>query len=161
LEVASRTGLEVVIVRPPLVYGPGVKGNFPRFVNLVRRGWPLPLASVQNKRSLVALGNLVDLLIVCIDHPRAVGRTFFVSDGHDLSTPDLLRHIAQAMNRPSRMFPVPSGILRTGAALLGAKAEAERLLGSLQVDIRETCDLLGWAPPVSIDHGLRAAVTGA
>lgn len=159
-EVAERTGLEVVIVRPPLVYGPGVKGNFARLVTLVQRGIPLPLMLVRNKRSLVGIGNLVDLLAICVVHPRAAGRTFLVSDGHDLSTPELLRHIAEAMDRPSRMFPLPTGLMRAGAALLGARMKIDRLLGWLQVDIQQTCAVLNWSPPVDVKDELRILISG-
>lgn len=152
--VEKETGLEVVIIRPPLVYGPGVKANFARLVAMVGRGVPLPLALVDNRRSMVALDNLVDLIITCIEHPAAAGQTFLVSDGEDLSTPDLIRKLAYAMERPARLLPVPPALLRLGGKMTGKTAEVDRLIGSLQVDISHTCDTLGWRPPVSVDDAL-------
>jgi nucleoside-diphosphate-sugar epimerase len=157
-EVATCTGLDVVIVRPPLVYGPGVQANFRRLISLVQRGWPLPLGGVRNRRSLVALDNLVDMLIRCASDPAAAGETFLVSDDDDLSTPDLLRRLGAAMGVPVRLLPIPRAILLQGARLIGRRGEAERLLGSLQVDIRRTRELLGWRPVVSVDEGLRRTV---
>lgn len=157
-EISRETGLEVVIVRPPLVYGPGVGANFFRLMKLVRRGIPLPLGAIRNLRSLVALDNLVDLLIVCTKHPAAAGRTFLVSDGHDVSTPDLVRLLAAAMKQPARLVPVPTGLLSMGATLLGKSAAADRLLGSLQVDIQETRAVLGWRPIVSTEEAIGATV---
>jgi nucleoside-diphosphate-sugar epimerase len=157
-ELSSHAGLEVVVVRPPLVYGPGVKGNFARLAWLVRRGLPLPLAEVNNRRSMVALDNLVDLLIRCIDHPAAAGQTFLVSDGEDLSTPQLVQRLGQAMARPVRMFSVPVSLLRTAGRLAGRSGEVKRLVGSLRVDMSHTRKLLGWTPPVSVDEGIRRAV---
>lgn len=160
-ELARETGLEFVIVRPPLVYGPGVKANFAAMMRAVQRGLPLPLASVtQNRRSLVALDNLVDLLITCIDHPSAANQTFLASDGEDLSTSDLLRRIGQAVNRPARLFPIPVPVLKVGAALLGKQGAAQRLLDNLQVDISHTRETLGWTPPITVDEGLRRAAAG-
>lgn len=157
--LSQGTGLEVVIVRPPLVYGPGVKGNFASLLAWVRRGMPLPLGAVtQNRRSLVGLDNLVDLILTCVDHPKAANQTFLVSDGEDLSTTELLQRMGKAMNRPARLLPVPASLLAFAARLLGKKAVAQRLLGSLQVDISKTCELLDWTPPVSVDEGLRRAV---
>ena len=157
-EISRETGLEVVIVRPPLVYGPGVGANFLRLMQLVRKGIPLPLGAIRNLRSLVALDNLVDLLIVCTKHPAAAGRTFLVSDGHDVSTPDLVRLLAAAMKQPARLVPVSTGLLSMGAALLGKSAAADRLLGSLQVDIEETRSVLGWGPVVSTEDTIGATV---
>lgn len=153
--LSAETGLEVVIIRPPLVYGPGVKGNFASMIKVVDKGMPLPLGSVHNKRSLVALDNLVDLIITCVDHPAAFNQVFLVADGEDLSTSDLLRRISAALGKPSRLMPVPVALLQFAATLLGRKAMAQRLLGSLQVDISKTRDVLGWKPPVSVDEGLR------
>lgn len=155
IELASETGMEVVIIRPPLVYGPGVKGNFASMIKLVDRGLPLPLGAVHNKRSLVALENLVDLIITCTYHPAAANEVFLASDGDDLSTTELLRAVAVAMGKPSRLVPLPSGLLTAGATILGKKAVARRLLDSLQVDISKTRDLLDWQPPLSVDDGLR------
>lgn len=157
-EVAEQTGLEVCVIRPPLVYGPDAPGNFARLVGLVRRGVPLPLGAVQNRRSLVALDNLVDLISVCLRHPAAADNTFLVADGTAVSTPDLIRSIAGAMGRRARLLPVPVGVLRLGGRALGKSAEVERLVGSLEVDITHTCDTLGWTPPIDMQEGLRRAV---
>jgi nucleoside-diphosphate-sugar epimerase len=157
-EVEAETGLEVVIVRPPLVYGRGVRGNFRSLVGIVRRGIPLPLGLVDNRRSLVALPNLVDLLAVCATHRDAAGETFLVSDGEDLSTPELVRRLAIAMHRKARLLPVPPALLRLAGKLTGRSATIERLAGSLQVDIEPTCERLDWRPPVSVDEGLRETV---
>lgn len=158
MELAQNTELEVVILRPPLVYGPGAKGNFASMLNLVKRQLPLPLGAVNNKRSLVALDNLVDLIITCVDHPAAANQVFLVSDGHDASTTELLRAVARAMGKSSRLLPIPSDVLMIGAAVLGKKAVAQRLLGSLQVDISKARDLLDWEPPLSLEEGLFKAV---
>lgn len=159
--IATDTGLDVVIVRPPLVYGPGVKANFRSLMLAVSRGLPLPLGSVSgNRRSLVALDNLADLLLVCADHPAAAGQTFLVSDGEDLSTAELLRRMGRALNRPARLLPCPPSLLQMGAQLVGKAAIAQRLLGNLQVDIAHTRATLGWAPPVGVDEGLRRAAAG-
>ncbi|MCK7551578.1 UDP-glucose 4-epimerase family protein [Marinobacter goseongensis] len=154
-QIARDTGMEIVVIRPPLVYGPGVKGNFASMVASVARGLPLPLGAVNNKRSLVALDNLVDLITVCIEHPAAANQVFLVSDGDDLSTSELLRRVGAAVNKPARLISVPGSILELAALLLGKKALVRRLLGSLQVDIDKVRDLLGWEPPVSVDEGLR------
>ena len=154
-EVAARTGLEVVVVRPPLVYGPGVKGNLLYLAGMVARGLPLPLGAVHNQRSLVGLANLVDLLVRCINHPAAAGQTFLVSDGEDLSTPQLIQLLAQGMNQSAHLLPVPLFLLRFTAALLGKRAEIDRLVGSLQVDSNKTCELLNWKAPVSVKDGIR------
>lgn len=153
-EVAAATGLELVIVRPPLVYGPGVKGNFERLMQALHRGLPLPLGAVHNRRSLVGLDNLVDLLLTCTTHPAAAGEVFLVSDGEDLSTTELLRRTARALGRPARLVPVPEGWMRAAARVLGRDDLAQRLLGSLQVDIAKTRERLGWTPPVGVDEGL-------
>jgi nucleoside-diphosphate-sugar epimerase len=160
-EVAAQTGLEVVIVRPPLVYGPGVKGNLARLLKLTCLGLPLPFGVVRNQRSLIGLDNLVDLLIHCIDHPAAAGQTFLVSDGEDLSTPDLIRHMAAAMGRSARLFPMPVSLLRLAGSALGKRAEIDRLVGSLQIDSSHTRRVLGWTPPVSVQEGIRRMVQGA
>jgi nucleoside-diphosphate-sugar epimerase len=154
-QIALETGMEVVIIRPPLVYGPGVKGNFASMIKLVEKGLPLPFGAIDNRRSLVGLDNLVDLIITCIDHPSAANQVFLVSDGEDLSTSGLLRRVAKAMGKPSRLIPVPAGLLQLGATVLGKKAVSQRLLGSLQVDIDSTRERLDWTPPVSVDEGLR------
>ncbi|MFI9655243.1 SDR family oxidoreductase [Guyparkeria sp. GHLCS8-2] len=156
--VSRETGMEVVIVRPPMVYGAGVKGNFASMMRWVSKGVPLPLGAVNNSRSLVALDNLVDLVTTCIDHPAAANQVFLVSDGEDLSTTDLLRRVGKAMDRPARLMPVPPRLLEAAAAMLGKRDAARRLLGSLQVDISKTRNVLGWEPPISVDEGLRRAV---
>jgi nucleoside-diphosphate-sugar epimerase len=157
-EIAAETGLEVCIIRPPLVYGPGAVGNFRRLMQLARSGIPLPLGSVRNSRSLVALDNLIDLIRICISHPRAAGQTFLVSDGVTISTPDLIRGIAAAMGKRARLVPVPVNLLRLGGRVLGKSAELDRLLGSLEVDITHTRETLGWSPPIDVREGLRRAV---
>lgn len=154
-QIARETGLEVVIVRPPLVYGPGVKANFASLLRAVQRGLPLPLGAVtHNRRSLVALDNLIDLLLACVDHPAAANQTFLASDGEDLSTADLIRRMGQAMGKPARLLPVPTVLLKLGASALGKGDVAQRLLGNLQVDIAHTRDMLGWTPPIGVDEGL-------
>ncbi len=155
--LAAETGMEVVIIRPPLVYGPGVKANFAALLRAVQHGWPLPLGVVHNQRSLVALDNLVDLLVTCITHPAAANQTFLVSDGEDVSTTGLLRRMGQAMGRPAHLIPVPVSWLKLAAAMVGKPDVAQRLCGSLQVDIEKTRRLLGWAPPLSLDEGLKRA----
>ena len=154
-QLAQETEMEVVIIRPPLVYGPNAPGNFGSLMRLVEKGLPLPLGAVHNKRSLVALDNLVDLIITCIDHPAAANQVFLAGDGEDLSTTELLRGVAKAMDKPARLIPVPGGMLMFGATLLGKKAVAQRLLGSLQVDISKAREVLGWEPVVSVNEQLR------
>lgn len=160
-QIAAQTGLEVVIIRPPLVYGPGVKANFAALMRAVQRGWPLPLGAVHNQRSLVALDNLVDFIITCITHPHAANQTFLVSDGHDVSTTELIRGMAQAAGVPARLLPVPVSVLRTAASLLGKADAIDRLCGNLQVDISKARDLLGWMPPISVSEGLRRAMNSS
>lgn len=166
-KIAADTRLEVVVLRAPLVYGAGVKGNFLRLMNMVARGWPLPLASVRNKRSLVYLGNLVDVLIAAAQSPAAAGHTYLVSDGEDMSTPSLIRGIAKALDVPPRLFALPVPLLRAGGTLLGKGGEAMRLTGSLQIDSSKIRRELGWQPPFSVVQGLeetgrwyRKAVSG-
>lgn len=156
--IGRETGMEIVVIRPPLVYGPGVRANFASLMAVARKGLPLPLASVNNRRSFVFVGNLTDLIVRCIDHPRAANQVFLVSDGDDLSTADLLSRVARAYGRRSNVFPFPVGLLQLGAAITGKAALAERLLASLQVDIGKARSVLGWSPPYSVDHGLRLAV---
>ncbi len=159
-EIALQTGMEVVIIRPPLVYGPGVKANFAAMMRWLRRGVPLPLGAIHNQRSLVALDNLVDLIVTCLTHPAAANQTFLVSDNEDISTTELLRRMGRAMGRPARLIPVPTSWLKLAAAMAGKRLVAQRLCGSLQVDIEKTRRLLGWRPPVSLDEGLRRAMVG-
>lgn len=154
-EIAAETGMEVVIIRPPLIYGPGVKANFASLQRAVQCGWPLPLGAVHNKRSLLGLDNLVDFIIVCITHDRASNQTFLVSDGHDLSTTELVRGMAQSAGVPARLLPVPVWALQAGASLLGKGDAVQRLCGNLQVDMSKARSALGWVPPVSVEEGLR------
>ena len=154
--VAGETGLQVAVLRPPLVYGPEVKGNFLRLMGLVARGTPLPLASITNRRSLIYVGNLVDAVIKAIDVPAAAGRAYLVSDGEDVSTPDLVRAIARALGVAPRLLPCPPAMLRLGAALTGKRAELARLTGSLQVDGSRAHRELGWQPRLSLAQGLAA-----
>jgi nucleoside-diphosphate-sugar epimerase len=157
--IAEETGMEVTIIRPPLIYGQGVKGNFASLIRMVRWGVPLPLGGVtHNRRSFVGLDNLVDLIFVCTEHPKAANQTFLVSDGEDLSTTELLRRIGEALRHPARLVVVPPVAIAFMANLLGSKRISQRLLGSLQVDIQKTCDLLQWKPSVTVDEGLRRAV---
>jgi nucleoside-diphosphate-sugar epimerase len=153
-EIAEKTGLEVVIIRPPLVYGPGVRANFLRLMQGIMSGVPLPLGAIDNRRSIVALDNLVDLVEECLHNPQAVNQTFLVSDGDDLSTKALIQHIAVALGRPVRLIPVPVSLLRAMARLLGKSEFAQRLCGSLQIDISKTQDQLSWSPPISVDEAL-------
>ncbi len=157
-QLAERTGLEVVIIRPPLVYGAGVKANFADLMLAVQRGWPLPLASVKNRRSLVALDNLVDFIFTCMAHPQAANQIFLVSDGHDLSTAELVRGLAQAAGVQAHLYPIPQWVLQAGAALLGRSNDLQRLCGNLQVDISKARKLLDWSPPISLEEGLRRAI---
>ena len=159
-QIAVETGMEVVIVRPPLVYGPGVKANFAALIRAVQHGWPLPLDAVHNQRSLVALDNLVDFIVTCAYHPQAANQTFLVSDGHDLSTAELVRGLAYATGAPVRLFPVPVRVLQAAAALIGKGDVVQRLCGNLQVNISKARNILGWAPPISVEDGLRRAITG-
>ncbi len=153
--LAVDTGLEVVIIRPPLVYGPGVKANFASMMKWLHRGVPLPLGAVTgNRRSLVAVENLADLIVRCTDHLGAVNQVFLASDGEDLSTTELLRRLATALGRPARLVPVPATLLGRTATLLGREEVARRLLGSLQVDSGKACELLGWRPPLTVTMGL-------
>jgi len=154
-EISVRTGLEVVIIRPPLVYGSGVKGSFLSLLGWLNKGIPLPLGAIKNQRSLVGIHNLIDLIMTCIDHPAAANQTFLVSDGEDISTSELLCRMSKALGKTSRLVPVPVSLLQLGANLLGKQDIAQRLLGNLQVDISHTKKVLGWTPPVSLDEGLR------
>jgi nucleoside-diphosphate-sugar epimerase len=154
--IGRATGMEVTVIRPPLVYGPHVPGNFNSMMRWIQRGVPLPLGSVTgNRRSLVALDNLVDLLITCTNHPAAANEIFLVSDGEDLSTTSLLRRLGLAMGKPARLVSVPPSLLHLAATLLGKARTAQQLLGSLMVDIAYTQTTLGWTPPIGVDEGLR------
>lgn len=156
--VAAQTGMEVVCVRSPLVYGPGVRANFLRLLRWVDNERPFPLGAVRNRRSLVSLWNLCDLLVRVVEHPSAAGRTWMVSDGEDLSTPELIQRMSRAMGRRVRMLPVPPRLLHLVGRLLGKEAEVARLCGSLAVDVTRTRDDLGWRPPVTLDEGLARTV---
>ena len=159
--IAQETGLEVVILRPPLVYGPGVKANFLHLLRTVARGWPLPLGAIRNRRSLLYLGNFVDAIRVCVEHPGAAGQTFLLDDGQAVSTPELVRAVARAMGRPVRLLAVPIGLLRLVGMLLGKRAAVARLTGSLFVDSTSIRIRLGWTPPYSMEAGLVATVASA
>ena len=156
--IAGTGAMEVVVIRAPLVYGPGVRANFAALIRVVARGVPLPLGAVHNRRSLVGLDNLVDFIVTCLEHRAAANEVFFVSDGEDLSTTELIRRLARAMGRTARLVPVPAHALMLAASAVGRRDLACRLLGSLQVDIRKAHRILGWSPPVSVDEGLRRAV---
>jgi nucleoside-diphosphate-sugar epimerase len=156
-ELSQKTGMELVIIRPPLVYGPSVKANFLTMMFLLHRGFPLPLGSIHNQRSFVALDNLVDLVKTCVIHPSVAQQILLVSDGEDLSTTQLLRRMGKAMRTPVRLLPVPSAVLWIGATLIGRRDIAQRLCNSLQVDMTKTQALLGWEPPIGVDEGLKRA----
>lgn len=159
-EIARQTGMEVVIIRPPLVYGPGVKANFAAMMRWLKFGFPLPLGAIHNQRSLVALDNLVDLISTCLSHPAAANQTFLVSDGEDVSTTELLQRMSASIGWPARLIPVPASWLENVATIAGKKDLARRLCGSLQVDIEKTRDLLDWTPPLTLDEGLKKAAKG-
>ncbi len=158
LELAAQTGLEVSIIRPPLVYGSGVGGNFQRLLGLVAKAWPLPLAGVCNQRSLVGVNNLCNIIELCTRHPQAAGQVFLVSDGQDISTPELFRMLAKMMHRPYRLWPLPTWLLAVASQLLGQKRAWQRLAGSLQIDISKAQQLLDWEPPYSLEQGLADTV---
>lgn len=160
-QIAAETGMAVVIIRPPLVYGPGVKANFELMMRWLARGVPLPLAAVtNNQRSLVALDNLVDVIVTCLNHPAAANQTFLVSDGESLSTADLLKRMGVALGKPARLFYVPTALLKLGAIVMNKSGIYQRLCGSLQLDVAKSRQLLGWTPPLSVDEGLRRAAEG-
>ena len=157
-EISSRTGLEVVVVRLPLVYGHGVRGNLARLIKIVKSGIPLPLSLVKNQRSMIGIDNLVDLLIRCIDHPEASGKTFLASDGEDLSTPELIKFIASSMGKKANLFPFPISMLKFLGSVFGRSEEINRLVGSLRVDNSYTKEILNWVPPISVEEGIRRMV---
>ncbi len=154
--IGANTGMEIVILRPPLVYGPGVKGNFLHLMRAIARGTPLPLASISNRRSLVYIGNLIDAIITCMDAPAAAGKTYLVSDGEEVSTPALIRKLAAALGKPPRLLPCPPALLHCAATLFGRQAAVMRLTGSLTVDSAALRTELGWQPRYSLDQGLNA-----
>ena len=155
-EISRDTGMEVVIVRPPLIYGPNVKANFAKLLSLIDRGIPLPLKSIRNSRSLVYVGNLVDALTQCATHPAAAGRTYLVSDGEDVSTPQLIHAIAVALHRQDRLFPVPISLMRNAAKLIGKSSAVGRLTQSLVIDSTKIRKELDWYPPYTMAQGLQA-----
>ena len=159
MELASRSSMDVVIIRPPLVYGPGVKANFRAMIKLLSLGIPLPFGSINsNKRSFVSIDNLVDLTLKCLTHPNAKNKVFLVSDGNDLSTTELLRHISTFLNKKIFLVPIPISILTWLFNFIGRKEIGEKLLNSLQVDIETTRRTLDWSPPVTVEEGLKKTI---
>ena len=154
--ISARTGMEVAVIRPPLVYGPGAAGNMRALVRLVATGLPLPLGGIHNRRSLIYVGNLADAVVTVLEHPDAAGQTLLVQDGEPLSTADLVRAIAAALGRPARLIPVPRSLMALGAALTGMRAVFDRLAGTLTVDDGPIRERLGWRPPHDLASGLRA-----
>jgi Nucleoside-diphosphate-sugar epimerases len=152
---AKDTGLEVVVLRPPLIYGPGVRANFLRLMTLVDRGWPLPFGGVRNHRDLLYLGNLVDAILTAVVHPAAKNKTFLLSDNQCVTTPELVRRIASALERPARLWSVSEKCLRLAGRVIGKGATVDRVLGSMRVDSRLIHRDLGWSPPFSMQEGLR------
>lgn len=155
--IADETGMEVVIIRPPLVYDGDAPGNMGRLLNLVSKGLPLPLASVNNQRSFISRKNLVDFIILCLDHPKAANQTFLVADSEYVSTPQLIRLLAEGMNKPARLLPCPVSLLKFGAKIFGRESTYQQLCGSLQIDISKAYNLLNWQPPISVEDGLKQA----
>lgn len=153
-QIAADTGMEVVIIRPPLVYGPNAPGNFGKLAKLAQKNLPLPLGAIKNQRSLVALGNLVDLIVTCIEHPKAANQTFLVSDDQDVSTTELLQMMTHAAGKKPRLLPVPMSWLQLAGKLTGKSAVIDRLCGNLQVDISHTKQTLGWTPPITVEEGI-------
>jgi UDP-glucose 4-epimerase len=156
-DLSARTGMELVLIRPPLVYGPGVKANFLHLLRWIDSGFPVPLAAVRNRRSLIYLGNLVDAIARCVEHPRALG-PFLVSDDEVVSTPQLVAHAARALGRPARLVRVPLGVLRVTGVITGRSGEIRRLTGNLVVDTSRAQRLLEWRPPYTLDDGLAETV---
>ncbi|EKF9168903.1 SDR family oxidoreductase [Vibrio cholerae] len=155
-DLAAKTGLEVVIIRPTLVYGLGVKANFASLMRLISKGMPLPFGCIaKNKRSLVSVDNLVDLIITCIDHPKAANQVFLVSDDHDVSTSEMVRELAIALGKPTWQLPVPIWCYKLFGKLFGKSDIVDRLTGSLQVDISHTKETLGWKPPQTLQEGFK------
>jgi nucleoside-diphosphate-sugar epimerase len=160
-KINQQTGMEVVIIRPPLVYGQGVKANFAVMMRWLKFSLPLPLGAIHNQRSLVALDNLVDLIMHCLTHPAAANQTFLVSDDQDISTTELLNRMGEALGCPARLVPVPSSWLKLAATVIGKQDMAQRLCGNLQVDIEKTRRMLDWKPLISLDEGLARVALGA
>ncbi|MEZ8723959.1 UDP-glucose 4-epimerase family protein [Vibrio pomeroyi] len=157
-QLSKETGLQVVIIRPPLVYGPGVKANFLSMMRIIEKGIPLPFGSIHNKRSLVYLDNLSSLILTCCEHPSAPGYTFLASDGQDVSTTKLMQTIALSMNKTPRLLPIPMSWIQWVASVIKKQHIAQRICGSLQVEARLTKDILGWVPPVTFDEGIKNTV---
>ena len=154
-KISDTTGIEVVILRPPLVYGPGVKANFLRLFKIVKRGIPLPLSSIKNRRSFIYLGNLIDAIITCINHTEAAGHTFLVCDEENITTPGLIRQIALALEKPARLFFIPPYLMRLAGKFIGKSAAIDRLFGSLTIDSTKIRKELGWKPPYTMEYGLK------
>lgn len=157
-EIAEASSMEIVIIRPPLVYGPGVKANFESMLRIAKLNLPLPLGAINNRRSMVSLGNLVDLIKTCIHHPNAASQTFLVSDDQDLSTSDLLRTMVQAYGKTPRLIPVPERWLLLLGRITGKQDIVCRLCDSLQVDISHTKSILGWSPPLSVEQSIKSCI---
>ena len=157
-KIAEETGMELVVIRPPLVYGPGVKANFLSLLKLSKLSVPLPFGLVNNQRSMIYRENLVDFIIQCIDHPNAANQTFLISDGHDLSLSNLIRSIRKAMNKPAWLLPVPISLFKLAGKITGKTAVVDRLVGDLQVDSSKAQRLLGWKPPYTVEEGIKATV---
>ena len=155
-QISKETGMEVVIIRPPLVYGPGVKANFLQLMRAIDRRLPLPLGAIRNRRSLIFLGNLVDAISLCLAHPDAAGKTYMVSDNDDVSTPELVRRLARALGKSPVLLPAPVGWMRFVGGLLGKASSVDRVVGSFAVDIAPIKKELGWTPPYSMEAGLSA-----
>jgi len=153
--IGKKRGLEIVILRPPLVYGPGVRANFLRLLKSVKLGIPLPIGCVKNRRSLIYVENLVDAIVASMTNPNVAGRTYLVSDGEDISTPELIRRIADSLGRPTRLFSVPVGLLKAAGKITGRSAEVNRVVGSLCVDTGKIRRELGWKPPFTVEEGIR------
>jgi len=157
-KISKETGLEIVVIRPPLVYGPFAPGNLKRLIRIISYGIPLPFGLINNKKSLIGIDNLIDFITLCIEHPSAVGKTFLVSDNEDISTPDLISSIAYNMGRSTRLFPLPIALLKLSSQIIGRQSEINRLIGSLQVDTNYTRKLLNWTPPLSFKEGIRRMI---
>ena len=157
-DVASASGLEGVVIRPPLVYGPGVRANFASLIGIVDRGIPLPLGSIRNKRSFVSVDNLIDCIATALQSPNAGGQTFLVSDGQDLSTPELIRSIASSLHKSPMLIPIPTALLKLAATTAGKRSAYDRLCGSLTVDIALTKQKLSWTPPFTVQDSLQRTV---
>lgn len=158
LKIAQKTDMEIVILRPPLVYGDGVKANFLRMLQWINKGIPLPFGAIQNQRSLLYIGNLIDAIQICITHPSAANQTFLIGDSSPLSTSELIKKLAHYSHKPTRLFNIQPSVLRNTLALLGKKQEAKRLLSSLTLDNQHICNTLKWTPPFSTDEGLAQTV---